>query len=223
MRNRVFFVRHGENPANISKEFSSNILDQSLTDKGVLQAEQTAAHFGSMNIQAIYSSPLRRAVETATLIAAPHGLETVILEAFREIDIGSLEGRPATAVDWGLHQQIVGNWLDGDAGSRFPGGEDYHELWARIQGGLEEVTAGRRDEKLIVVGHGGNLTYTLKDLCPGIDVEWLRKTRWDNCAITEVELDRVDGRLEGRLIIWNYHDHLHGEAAELIPGVPDIE
>jgi len=62
MRNRLYLVRHGENLANLTKEFSYRQVDYSLTPKRVLQAQQTAACFTDKNIHEIYASPLKRAV-----------------------------------------------------------------------------------------------------------------------------------------------------------------
>lgn len=222
-KTRLYLLRHGENPANLSKEFSNRLVDHLLTEKGVLQAEQTADYFAGQDLAAIYSSPLKRAVQTAGIIAARPGLQVIEAEAFREIDVGSLEGRPATAADWALHAQIMNDWFDGKNDSAFPDGENYNDLWARIQAGLLAATAGRSSQAILVVGHGGILTVTLKDLCPDLDTDWLRTTHWDNCAFAEVELERQDGGLYGRLLAWNQHDHLHGEAAELVPGVPQEE
>jgi broad specificity phosphatase PhoE len=225
---RLFLVRHGENPANIDKVFSSKLVDQSLTAKGLLQAGQTAAHFRNLNInkagwtgQAVFSSPLRRAFETASIIAESLNLEVVIQESFREIDVGALEQRPATQADWDFHQKVMDDWFSGHKEARFPEGEDYTDLWARMERGLVKVTKGRSGQNIIIVGHGGILSATMMDLCPGIDIDWLRKTRWDNCAITEIDLRMENGRPEGRLVSWNGTDHLSGAASELIPGVPE--
>jgi len=113
MNNRLYLVRHGENPANINKVFSSKIVDQSLTSKGVLQAQQTAARFDQLDIstghwaRAVFSSPLRRAIETAEIIAKMLNFEVSILEEFREIGVGVLEEKPATQSDWAFHEQVV--------------------------------------------------------------------------------------------------------------------
>ena len=78
--------------------------------------------------------------------------------------------------------------------------------------------------QILVVGHGGIQTVMLKDLCPGIDVGWLRDTHWDNCAFAEIDLVRhEDGQLSGDLLAWNQHSHLHGRAADLVPGIPQDE
>lgn len=219
--NRLYLLRHGENPANLSKDFSNHLVDHPLTEKGVLQSEQTADYFAAQSLDAVYASPLKRAAQTAGIIASRLGLDFTVMEAFREIDVGSLEGRPATPADWALHAQIMSDWFDGKNDTAFPEGENYDGLWARMRAGLLAATDDRSDQKILVVGHGGIMTVCLKDLCPEIDVAWLRTTHWDNCAFAEVALERRGDQLAGRLLAWNQHDHLHGAAAELIPGVPE--
>ncbi|MGB3717896.1 MAG: histidine phosphatase family protein [Candidatus Promineifilaceae bacterium] len=223
----LYLVRHGENPANISKVFSSRIVDQSLTAKGILQARQTATYFEELGISqdrwvrhSVFSSPLKRAAETAAIIADRLGLGVIVMENFREIDVGSLEDSPATAADWSFYQQVVNDWYDGVNESTFPGGENYRDLWTRLETGLLEITKEAEGQDIIVVGHGGIMTTTLKDLCPELDINWLRNSLWDNCAVAKIELNRQGDRLQGRLVSWNAHDHLTDEAAELIPGVP---
>jgi broad specificity phosphatase PhoE len=227
LRNRLYLVRHGENPANINKVFSSRIVDQSLTAKGILQARQTATYFEQMGISrerwvrhSVFCSPLRRAAETAEIIADQLGLGVNVMENFREIDVGSLEESPATAADWSFYRRVVDDWYDGKNESCFPRGEDYYDLWTRTETGLLEITQDVADNHIIVVGHGGIMTLTLKDLCPQIDIDWLRSTGWDNCAITEIDLHKQGDQLHGKLVSWNAHDHLAGVAAELIPGIP---
>jgi broad specificity phosphatase PhoE len=83
----IYLVRHGENPANLTRQFSCRLVDYSLTPRGVQQAEQTALYFGRLPIGAVFASPLKRAVETATIIAQPLELEVQLLEQFREVNV----------------------------------------------------------------------------------------------------------------------------------------
>ncbi len=96
MTNTIYLVRHAENTANLTKEFSHRLVDYSLTPKGILQAQQTAEYFTDKNIDEIYSSPLKRARETADIIAQKLHLPVGVVEQFREVNVGSLEGRPPT-------------------------------------------------------------------------------------------------------------------------------
>ena len=122
---------------------------------------------------------------------------------------------------WDLHHAIISDWFDGKHSVSFPEGENYLDLWSRFREGLRLAIEGRESQHILVVGHGGIMSVILKDLCPSIDVAWLRRTRWDNCALAEIDLlSYPDGRLEGTLVKWNQHDHLYGSAADLVPGVP---
>lgn len=219
--NHIYLVRHGENVANLTKELSSRIVDYSLTPKGVVQAQQTAQYFAGRNIQAVYSSPLKRAQETAGMIASSLNLKPIVVEEFREIDVGELEEPPSTPEKWELHNQIIMRWFAGDLEAGFPGGDTYLSLWSRMQAGLQQATHGRENENIIIVGHSGIFTATLKKVCPSIDLEWLRLSQNHNCSITEIQVDNHDGVLEGELVRWADVSHLSGNAAEFISSFPN--
>jgi broad specificity phosphatase PhoE len=218
--NRIYLVRHGENRANLTKEFSFRLVDYPLTEKGRLQAAQTASFFRDKQIHAVYSSPLKRASETAQDIAAALNLPVTILEQFREVNVGLLEQQPPTTEAWEEHNQVIGAWFTGDPERRFPGGENYYELLARMQAGLAQVLDGLQDHNLVIVGHGGIFTFTLPHFCPQVTPEDLRYVENHNCSITEILMHNENGRLQGELIRYAYHQHLSGEAAELVSGLP---
>lgn len=218
--NRLYLVRHGENKANLTKEFSYKLVDYSLTDKGVEQAKQTATYFADKHIQEIYASPLKRAIETAEIIAAQVALPVVVMENLREVNVGALEGQPVSAENWAVYQQIFDDWFEGKLTTRFPEGEDYDTLWARMQAGLKQIVARKANKNIVVVGHGGIFTVTLKDLCPNVDPNALRQGPNHNCSITEIMTMLRGERLEAELIFWASYAHLHGTAADLVAGTP---
>jgi broad specificity phosphatase PhoE len=201
--NTLYLVRHGENLANITREFSYKKVDYPLTELGVRQAEQTAAYFAAMGtglggqgnerghgqgIDAIISSPLKRAVQTAEIIGAATGHAVTVIEEFREINCGEFDGAPPSDALWEHHDRILASWRDGDLDVRFPGGENYHMLLARVRAGLAQAVAGRDGQKIVIVAHGGIVGASLKDVCPDLDprIMWTIPNR--NCAVTEVEL-----------------------------------
>lgn len=217
--NHVYLIRHGENVANLTLEFSYRKVDYSLTPKGVLQAQQTADWFRNKKIDAVYASPLKRAYETAQIIAAPHSLSVTPVEAFREVNVGDLEGQKPTAELWNLHNAIVLGWLNGKKDVCFPGGENYFTLLDRVRNGLIDILTGKEDQNIVVVAHGGIFTFPMCDLC-GADVS-IFSTIMSNCAITELEAC-VDGNgLKARLVRFAANDHLTGDAARLVSGIPD--
>ena len=219
--NRIYLVRHGENLANLTKEFSYRRVDYPLTEKGILQARQTALYFKDKAIDAIYASPLKRGAETAAIIAAELGLPFTVMENFREVNVGELEGAPVTPEVWRINEETFSDWLEGKPETRFPGGENYYEVWDRLRSGLFAITDGKDGCNLIVVGHGGMFYVCFHDLCAGVTVDDLERQPIENCSISEVQLGWQDGTPQGKLLRLSDVSHLSGGAADLVPGSPD--
>ena len=217
--NRLLLVRHGENRANLTKEFSHRLIDYPLTAKGKLQAEQTAAYLSAYPVTQVFASPLKRARETAEIIAAELGVSVEVLEAFRELNVGTLEAEPPTAASWQLHDEIVRAWAAGDAEARFPGGESFTELLERVREGYETMCRGRDGETLVLVAHGGSLSLPLLKLVP-LDRDRLRRTTHHNCAVSELKASHDETTLRLRLVRWASAGHLHGDAAAFVAGAP---
>ena len=218
--NRFFLVRHGENQANLTKEFSHRLVDYPLTAKGRLQAEQTANYLRTLPVTQVFTSPLKRARETAAIIAAAVNAGVSVLEPFRELDVGILEAQPPSKATWRQHDAIVRAWAEGDAEARFPSGENYHELVRRVRQGYETMCRGRDGETLVLVAHGGSLSLPLLRLVPELDPEQLRRTVHHNCAVSELEATFTNGVLQLKLVRWAAAAHLYGEAAAFIAGTP---
>ena len=217
-KNTIYLVRHGENPANITHEFTYKKVDYSLTTKGILQAQQTGEYFKGRDIHEIYASPLKRAKETAEIIAQPLHIPVTIMEQFREINVGDLEEMPPTKENWRLHDRIVEAWFEGRHDVPFPGGEDYDSLLRRLRDGLLTVTANKTGKHIVIVGHGGIFTRTIQDICPDVDMQEVLRHPNNNCSITEIELETSGTDVVGDLKQWASYSHLHGDAADLVPG-----
>ena len=219
--NRIYLVRHAENVANITKEFSSKKVDYSLTEKGILQAQQTGAWFADKHIHTIYASPLKRTRETAEWIGKSTGAPVEILEEVREILIGDLEDRPVSKENWAEFFDVLHDWENGCPQRRFPNGENYLELCARFLAGIRKVTAGKQDQNLVIVSHAGVLAYTLSALLPEADPALAADKKYPNCAISELILEDAGekGAFRGKVVRWASFSHLSGEASKLISGV----
>lgn len=218
---RLYLVRHGENRANLTKELSHREVDYSLTEKGILQARQTAEVFRTLPLEAIYSSPLKRARETAEIIGAARGLPVTVLEDLREVNVGDLEGQPVTAELWAQHNRIIEGWMDGKREVSFPGGEDYWTLRDRMLRAVAQILEAHPEGASLAIGHGGIFSFTLADVCPDASWELIRATPNHNCSITEILVNRREGRIHGQLVSLALYAHLHGAAAELVPGTPE--
>lgn len=217
---RLYLVRHGENIANLTKEFSHRKVDYSLTAKGVLQAEQTALYLRDKGIGAIYSSPLRRAYETAQHLADALGQEVVVVEAFRELNVGDLEDQPPTPEAWMAHNEVLRAWRRGELDVSFPGGENFLQVWQRVGAAYRQVVECHPDESVAIFAHGGVFATTVKALCPDVDIASLLRQENHNCSITAIDAELCEGKLYGQLAYWAACDHITGEAAEFVSGTP---
>ena len=92
-----------------------------------------------------------------------------------------------------------------------------------MRAGLEIALADADGRSVVIVGHGGIFTFTLTDLCRDVDLRALIRAPSHNCSITEIEMRRVDGRLEGTLKSWASYAHLSGQAAAFVAGHPAYE
>ena len=204
----LLFVRHGENPANLTGQLSCRFVDFSLTDRGRRQAEALAQHLAAGHegsITALFASPLRRAQETADIIGAQLGLETTVLEELREVNVGDLEGRSDEEA-WALHNEIDSAWVSGVAGATFPGGEDLPTLLERFAAGLRAIVERNPDGRSAVVGHGGIMRIGITNLFGDGALDLTGPV--DNCSIIELELDADGPGLRGRVACWARSEHL---------------
>ncbi|MGH2484924.1 MAG: histidine phosphatase family protein [Ktedonobacterales bacterium] len=205
----LFLVRHGENPANLTREFSHRVIDYSLTLRGVQQARQTARHFANQRIDALYTSPLKRAYETAAIIAGRLHLPVTVDERLREVNVGALETRPPSPETWALHDAIFARWLAGDEAACFPDGEDCVTLRGRMRASLGEMAARWPGGRVLVVAHGGIFAAALPALCANFPTSDDPATlHIPNCAITEVCLRGTCASLRGEIRGWAACGHL---------------
>ena len=207
---RLYFIRHGENQANIDRIMSYKIVDYPLTTKGLEQAEYLAAWLADHRITKVYSSPLRRAFQTAQIVQERLGLLSVeVLEELRELNVGALDGK-GTPADWEIHDGIIRRWSGGEATATFEEGEDHLNVQKRLRLAVEQIVAensGLGDKQgIAVVGHGGIFVYGLPWLCH--DLSWEQASQGlKNTAVTIVE---TDGRRYSHLQ-WGLLEHLPAE------------
>jgi broad specificity phosphatase PhoE len=151
--NEVLLVRHGETDDNAAARFQGR-LDTPLNARGRAQSAALAEQVRGEGLRALYSSPLRRAHETARIVGAVLGLEPILDERLVEADAGAWSGRMIAdiVVD---EQEGYARWRAADPTFRFPGGESVAEQAQRIAAALADVAAGPLPA--LVVTHGGTI------------------------------------------------------------------
>lgn len=172
---RVFWVRHGENVANLSRTFSHRMFDGDLTDHGRGQAVALARTLADSGVSftEVWASPLRRARQTAEILG--HQLDLGLagdLDELREVNVGELDGRNDAGA-WATYGAVLEDWRHGNFDRRFPGGENGHELAARISSALHRVASASAGP-ILVVAHGANIRAAIPRLTgtpdPGADM-----------------------------------------------------
>ena len=147
----VLLARHGETDWNRESRFQGR-ADPPLNQAGRAQAVELSVALAADELAAVYSSPLRRALDTADVIAAAHGLEPVEVDGLQEIDVGSWQGLTRTEVEARFPKQYA-RWLD--FGQGWEDGERYDEMSRRVVSALLELAARHAGERVLAVTHGG--------------------------------------------------------------------
>jgi alpha-ribazole phosphatase len=150
---RVIIVRHGE-PVEWAHGKCYGKLDVSLSARGGEQVEQAASWLASWPLAAVYTSPRRRAKESATIIAARHALDVRVEEGFCEIDFGEFEGLTYDEVA-ARYPQEYRAWMERPTEVTFPGGESFASMRERVVMTAEQVRRAHVGEAVAVVTHGG--------------------------------------------------------------------
>lgn len=160
----VLLIRHGESLTNVRREFSYRLIDHGLTRRGKKEALCSARWLCEHKVSEIYSSPLNRAIETATIMAKTLDIKVVVLEALREVDVGLLEGH-SNINNWRLHDQIITAWKHGFWDIRFPMGESFAVLVNRARTALIQMMNAAMSKRIAAVTHGAMLLAIRYGLC----------------------------------------------------------
>ncbi|MFC1664116.1 histidine phosphatase family protein [Pseudomonadota bacterium] len=149
----LYFVRHGQTDWNLQRRFQSR-SDIPLNATGISQAKriQKEFHKRNLNFQAVHSSPLGRAFETAKIIVAGSGLSIQLEPTFVELDLGAYEGRFEDDLAQ-EHGEQYGAWQSSEFTLSAPGGETIFEAVERIHDALFNLRQPAIDGDILVVAH----------------------------------------------------------------------
>ena len=187
----VYLVRHGATDWNIDKR-AQGTADIPLAEAGRLQAVHTANELEGFDVDAVYSSDLQRARDTALAIAARHGLEVIEDPDFREIDQGEWTGLPV--------DEIKRRWPEMWGPARHyntrPGGESPQQVRARALAALRRVLDAHPDGAVVIVSHGGTIRWLSAEVLGYDDRRSARIRGLGNGGIVSFEAEPNDGSLK---------------------------
>jgi broad specificity phosphatase PhoE len=148
----LILVRHGETDWNVEGRYQGQ-ADPPLNERGREQARQTAAEIAMLRPDAIYSSPLKRAWETAQIIAEVAGIPDVIPEPrLKEISQGEWEGMLVTEIQAEYPEEFR-LWLEHPWQLKLPGRESLQDLEKRVMDAVNDILVRHRGEKVVIVSH----------------------------------------------------------------------
>lgn len=148
---KLILVRHGETDWNVEDRIQG-WLDIPLNEKGRQQAERLAGELARMKIVAIYSSPLKRAFQTATIIAEKHHLSVKKVSALKEINQGKWQGLLVSEAKK-RYKHLYQRWLTHPLQIRPPGGESIEEVSRRVKKSCQRLVNNHPKETLCLVTH----------------------------------------------------------------------
>ena len=186
----VHLARHGESDWNAAGRWQGH-ADRPLTELGRRQAVELAERLASARLDAVYSSDLRRARETAEPVAERHGLEVMTLASLREVDVGGWSGLSRPQVEQRFPEAFA-RWRSGGQG--WEDGETYEDMTVRVVDAVVELAAAHPGGEILVVAHGGPIR-ALHAVALGLDISEHRRLKpvAANARLSRLTVD--DGRL----------------------------
>jgi probable phosphoglycerate mutase len=199
---RVLLVRHGATVSSGEDSFNGE-TDIPLSELGRDEARALGRRLADERIDAFYASPLSRAMETARLVAAPHGKEVVPLPDLREVSHGRWEGKLRAEVE-DLYPEEYRRW-EADPFSFAPsGGETGLAVTARALPALLGIVGAHAEKRVLVVSHKATIRLLLASLL-GLDPRRYRD-RLD-CSPAGLTVLEFRGPTGARLTLFNDTSH----------------
>ena len=198
---RLYLVRHGETDWNAARRYQGQ-SDVPLNHTGIQQARKIARRLSKEKIDAIYSSDLSRARETAEQIAQPHELKVTTDVRWRELSFGDWEGLTYPEIQAKAPDELA-RWESDLAQYAPPHGETLTQLAGRVLSAFDELRTPHADQTVLIVSHGGPLQILL---CHALGVTFQRHWQF---PILQTALSVLSLYPEGAILeLFNDTSHL---------------
>lgn len=167
---KIYLIRHGETDANRTFQFQGHI-DNPLNSKGLQQAAALGKYYENIELDAVYSSSMQRAKQTAMPLAQSHGVDLQPLDELKEVSFGDWEGLSYDEIKakWGDQLEL---FFTQPAQCRMPGGESFYDVAKRVQAAYNMIIEENGGKNIAIVSHGGVVRVQLC-LLLGLDINKL--------------------------------------------------
>ena len=192
----IIIARHGQTEWNVGEVFRGR-ADIELDETGVKQAELLAEYLSNAKIDAIYSSPMKRALKTAKAIAGHHQLDVEIAPGLIDFDFGEWQGLSHQEVKE-KYTELYKQWTNTPHKVRMPAGETLDDVRKRATGVVNEVIA-RYEDTVVLIAHRV-VNKVLICALLGLDNSHFWDIRQDTCGITTFNYEN------GRFILTEHNN-----------------
>lgn len=202
---RLILARHGETEWNRQRRVQG-LSNLALNEAGRRQAEALGRALKDIKVDAIYTSPLKRAQETAQAIARFHNADVNILDGLKELDVGDVDGM--TYEDMKTHHsEFFTRWMTDFTSVRLPGGGFVPELRDQCCTAIEDIVKQEQktesDDRMAVV-----VTHFFPIMCiicnsMGLDLSHCRRLRVDLASLTVLDFN------SDKAVLVSFNDTCH--------------
>ena len=193
----IILARHGETDWNASEIFRGR-ADIPLNEAGRKQAEMLGEYLGQEEVDFIYSSPLKRAVETARVIAGHRKLEINPVENLNDFHFGDWQGLSRSEVVE-KYPDLYRDWLDTPEQVKIPGGESLEDVRGRAVPFVEDAIMRCGEGRIVFVSHRVVNKVLVCSLL-GLDMSHFWNIKIDTCGLTRF----IYG--DGRLVLASHNE-----------------
>lgn len=181
---RIYFVRHGETFWNKSGRFQGH-SDIALSFEGRIQAEKARDRLATEEFDAVYSSDLSRAKETAEILCQDRKINIQIEQRLRECCFGQWEGKTYQEI-LDASPDMIQTWHSDPGSFTIPEGEAMDDVKARVKEAVLDICKKHPDGQVLVVSHGGIIRMVLS-WALGLSYNRFWQIRQDNTAINVID------------------------------------
>lgn len=207
----LYLVRHGETEHNRKGIIQGGGIDSALNSEGRAQARALAQRLESVPVDTLYASTLRRAQQTADILAPPHEpLSRTYLRDLDEMDWGVYEGDPPSEERDASMGAIKEDWRSGNYERSIEEGESIRDVQERAHRALRHILTRSGGRTALVVTHGRYLRVLLATLLDDYGLEHMSDLGHSNTCVNRVVVE-ADG--QARAELQNCTAHLASEAS----------
>jgi probable phosphoglycerate mutase len=188
----ILLIRHGENDYTKTHKLAGHTPNVHLNERGQSQAQGLADALQDVPIKAIYSSPLERAVETATPIAAARKLEVQIEPGLLETNVGKWQGRSLAALRLQKAWRVV---QGAPSRAQFPEGETFYECQTRIVSALDAIVRKHKPQDIVAcVFHADPIKLAVAHYI-GLPLDHFQRLSCDTASLTALYVSESGANL----------------------------